>query len=74
MKKRKHRVVVEVTFSKPVTDREAVQGAGLLIERIDKDANPVWSNALGIYAVKLTAKSYPRVRRSDSDIAAKPAE
>ena len=64
VKKRKHRVVVELTTSKPITEKEAVLAMQLLHQRIDLDQAPIWANALNIYADKLAAKSFSRVLTS----------
>lgn len=54
---RKHKVLVEVTFSKPVTDHDAVLGVNLMLERVELDQRPVWDNALNIYVDKWRGKS-----------------
>ena len=65
MKKRKHRVVVEITTDKHITAREARQAMSLLLERVDADDTPIWANAREVYAVKLNAREYERVARVD---------
>jgi hypothetical protein len=60
-KHRKHRVVVEITTSRPVSDREAVSALKLVLIRTDKYAFPIWQNDGQIYIDKLDVKSFPRV-------------
>lgn len=60
-KRRKHRLVVEATFSKAVTEKVARLGLSLLLERIDLDANPVWDYDNSPYVNKLTVKEFSRV-------------
>ena len=64
--KRKHRVVVEVTFSKPVSDHDAVWLLKAGLERIDTQAAPVRYVAQGVYINKLDAKSFARVMAAEA--------
>ena len=61
--KRKHTLVVEMTLSQAVTDTDAVRALRVLLDRIDKEAKPVWANDRGVYAEKFIAKSFARVVR-----------
>ncbi len=65
MKQRKHVLVLEITFTKPVTAREARNGADLLLERLDLEAAPVWAYATSPYAQKLVVKDKARVDAGD---------
>lgn len=60
-RRKKNRVVVEITTNKPLTEKEAVQAMSLLLDRIDTDQKPIWANASNVYADKLTSKSFSRV-------------
>lgn len=53
---RKHKVIVEVTFNKPLTDHDAVMGVNRMLERVELDQKPVWDNALNIYVDKWRGK------------------
>lgn len=58
-KTRKHRVVIEVTFSKPVTEKHAVSGVQMLMDDIpDYSRTTALPNLL---VNKLTAKQFTRV-------------
>ena len=58
MKRKKHRVIVEMSTSHAITDKQAVQAMNLLLRRVDLEARP----ALGdTYAIKLVAKSFAKV-------------
>lgn len=61
MKRRKHRLVLEVTISKPLTDDDAVRGLRLVLSRLDLDASPIWSTDNSPYVDKIEVKSYGRV-------------
>jgi hypothetical protein len=63
MKKRKHRVVVEITTNKPITAREARIAVDLILGRADTEAAPIWANDTNVYADKLTCKEFDRVAR-----------
>lgn len=58
---RKHKVIVEVTFNKPLTDHDAVKGVNRMLERIDLDQKPVWDNALNIYVDKWQSRSFGNI-------------
>jgi hypothetical protein len=60
-KHRKHRVVVEITTSRPVSDREAVSALKLVLERTDRYAFPIWQKDGQIYIDNLDVKSFSRV-------------
>lgn len=64
MRKRKNRVVVELTTNKPLTQREARQAMDLLMERIDLQASPIWATG-NFYAEKLSAKEFNRVLQAE---------
>ena len=60
MKHRKHRVIVEITTSKPMTEIRATKGLQFLLNRIDIEKAPIWITQ-SIYAEKLTTKQFSRV-------------
>jgi hypothetical protein len=60
-KQRKHRVVVEITTSRPVSDRDAVSALTMLLDLMDKEARPIWQHRSPVYVDKLDVKSFPRV-------------
>lgn len=59
MKKRKHRLVVEFTTSKAVTEKRSAQLFQMLIDGLDIQAHPI--DALGVYPDKIQAKQFSRV-------------
>lgn len=65
MPRKKHRLVIEVTFSRPVTAKEAAQGTSLVLdERLDLQAKPVWASEPTIYIDKISRpKEFSRVIR-----------
>jgi hypothetical protein len=54
MKKRKHRLYIDVTYSQPVGMRDAAKGLQLTLERLDLDKTPVWLYDNSPYIDKLT--------------------
>jgi hypothetical protein len=42
MKRRKHRLYIDVTYSKPVEYRKAAKGLELTLGKLDLDKEPVW--------------------------------
>jgi len=51
---KKHRLILDVTFSKPVTARSAKYGVQLVLdERLDLQKGPVWANGRNIYLEKV---------------------
>lgn len=61
-KQRKHRLVVEVTMSHPMTEERAAKGLQLVLdERLDLQAAPVWASLPKVYVDKLTVKQLSRV-------------
>ncbi len=64
MKKRKHRLVVEMTTSKPLTEIDAVRGLRILLdERTNLDQAPIWLTG-NVYCDKLVPKQFSRVVRA----------
>jgi hypothetical protein len=70
MKRRKHRVVVKITTSYALTERDATRAMQVLLDRIDKDQKPIYPTGgagvhvgSGLYADKLTAKQFSFVNR-----------
>jgi hypothetical protein len=65
-KKRKHRVVIELTTSKPISDREAVCAVVLMLDQMDKETRflPIWQKHPDIYIDNIDVKSFPRVLAS----------
>ncbi len=62
MKRKKHRLVIEVTTSSPVTEREAVAGLQLVLDtRLDLASHPVWVRDNSPYIDKLNVKAFSRV-------------
>lgn len=59
-KRRKHRLVVDISLSSPVTERDAVKALTTLHERLDLDAKPIWPHTPGNYAQKLTVQAFSR--------------
>jgi len=64
MKQRKHRVVVDVTLNKPVTQKAATMAVALLLGEIDLDAKPIYTTG-NLYVDRLRAKQYSRVFAAD---------
>ena len=58
-KRKKHRLVVDLTVNKPITDREAVRELGLITDRMDLEAASSRNN--DVYAEKISVKSFDRV-------------
>lgn len=57
-KSRKHRVALDITFSRPLTDGEAVRAAKLVLDGLDLDARPVYATPRHqLYMDKLAVKS-----------------
>ena len=63
MAKRKHRLVIEVTFNRELTDDKAVKGARLLLDHLNHLSKPIWANASDVYVEKIVVKSFNRVLR-----------
>lgn len=62
MTAKKHRLVIEVTTSAPVTERDIVRGLQqVLDERLDLDAKPIWAYARSPYIDKLKVKAFSMV-------------
>lgn len=62
MKRKKHRLVIEVTTSSAITERDAVLGLQLVLdERLDLQASPIWAHDKSPYIDKLTVKALSRV-------------
>lgn len=62
MKRKKHRLVIEVTTSSALTEAEAVRGLSLVLgERLDLQAAPIWTYDGSPYIDKLTVKSFSKV-------------
>lgn len=60
---RKHRLVVEVTFNQPITDLAATKVLTLALDKLDKDAHPIYATGK-LYIDKLVVKSLRRLLRS----------
>lgn len=58
--RRKHRLVLDITFSEPVTERDARVGALILLDRLDLNKEPVWAYRSSPYCDKLTVKARSR--------------
>lgn len=53
--KRKHRLYVDVVFSKYITQREAAKGLQLILdERLDLQRAPVWAHEASPYIDRIT--------------------
>lgn len=53
--RRKHRLYIDVTFSKPITRRDAKYGLQLVLDtRLDLAAKPVWAHDNSPYIEKLS--------------------
>ena len=61
MKRKKHRLVIEVTTSKALTEADAVRGLQLVLDRVDTDAQPIWLHDASPYIDKLTVKAFSKV-------------
>jgi hypothetical protein len=59
--RRKHQLIIEATFSQAITEKEAVRALGLLMDRLDLQAEPIWARHPDIYCDKLTFKELTRV-------------
>lgn len=57
----KHRFVVELTTSRPMTEQCARQALQRLLDRLDLDVQPIWSHDDSTYADKLVVKQFSRV-------------
>lgn len=51
--RRKHRLFIDVTFSSPITPRDAAKGLQLVLDNSDIDKRPVWSSDGSPYISKL---------------------
>ena len=53
--RRKWRLWIDVTASRPLTRRDAAKGLSLVLnERLDLDARPIWCSDPAVYFDKLT--------------------
>lgn len=60
--KRKHRVIVEITTSKPLTEKDSVQALQLTLDsRLDLQRQPIWAYDNSPYINKLRVKAFSRV-------------
>lgn len=65
MKRKKHRLVIEITTSSAVTEAEAARGLQLVLDdRLDLQAAPIWESDRSPYIDKLTVKQFSRVVRA----------
>lgn len=65
-KRRKHRLVIEVTVSSPITEADAVRGLQLVLDdRLDVQASPIWDTVRSVYVDKLRVKAWSRVIRAN---------
>lgn len=63
MKRRKHRLELDVTFSHAITRRMAAKGVQLVLDwRVDLGERPVWASKPAVYLEKVRAIE-PRRRR-----------
>ena len=53
MRRRKHRLYVDVTFSNPQTADDAARGLRIMLDRLDLAAAPVWVSLPATYVDKL---------------------
>ncbi len=62
-KKRKHRVVVEVTTNMPLAEREVVHALQFMLNAVDLGAKPFWFGSYykDVYAEKLITKQFSHV-------------
>lgn len=66
MKRKKHRLVIEVTTSSAITEGAAVRGLQLMLDdRLDLQAAPIWLYDSSPYVEKLTVKAWSRVIRAN---------
>lgn len=62
MKRKKHRLVIEVTTSSAISERDAAKGLQLVLDgRLDLQASPIWAHDKSPYIDKLTVKEFSRV-------------
>lgn len=61
MKRKKHRLVIEVTTSSPLTEADAARGLQLVLDRLDLQAGPIWAYDRSPYIDKLKVKAFSRV-------------
>lgn len=65
MKRRKHRIVVEATFSQAVTEKDAALALGLITDKlIPLPVGPIWDNADETFCEKLVFKQFSRVTQA----------
>jgi hypothetical protein len=64
-KRKKHRLVIEVTTSSAITEADAVRGLQLVLDsRLDLERGPIWAYDRSPYVDKLTVKAWSRVIRA----------
>lgn len=61
MKKRKHRLVIEVTVTRPITELHAASGLRNVLDDLDLQRRPMWITAPPNYVEKLEVKTFSRV-------------
>lgn len=64
-KRKKHRLVIEVTTSSAITEADAVRGLQLVLDDwLDLQASPIWIYDRSPYVDKLKVKAWSRVVRA----------
>lgn len=53
MKRRKHRLYVDITVSEAMSKRRAAKALRLMLDRIDLQAQPIWAHEKSPYCDKL---------------------
>ncbi len=59
-KKRKHRLVVEITTNVHLTEHDAILALQIILDEADTQSRPIWAYS-NVYADNLIAKSFTRV-------------
>jgi hypothetical protein len=70
--RKKHRLVLEVTTNKPMTESMAKNATDLLLERLDK-RKPIWGAGDGTFVLKVKANRFSRVLQSEMNKRRKPS-
>lgn len=61
MKKRKHRLTIDVTFNRKLSYREAVKAFGMLLSKFGLSDNPIYSGDEELYMDKMAVMEIRRL-------------
>lgn len=76
MNKRKHRLVIELSTSAPLTERQAAKFLNERLKKLDHDAEPLCEHEISgndVYVTKLVVKEFTRVISRATDLSPVPA-